>query len=55
MLSNAARQGVRPERLRPGDRRARGFLDEMLTSDDIDTLLLMDYSVLLATATQRGV
>lgn len=42
------------KRLCPGDKRARGFIDEILTSDNINTLLLTDYSVLLATATQRG-
>lgn len=46
---------MRLKRLRPGDKRARGFIDEILTSDNINTLLLMDHSFLLAAATQRGV
>lgn len=45
---------MRLERPCPGDKRARGFTDEILTSDNINTLSLMDYSVLLATAAQRG-
>lgn len=43
------------KRLSPGDKRARAFIDEILTSDNINTLLLMDYCALLHEATQRGV
>lgn len=55
MLSNTARQRVWLKRLSLGDKRPRGFIDEILTSDSINALLLMDYSVLLPKATQRGV
>lgn len=54
MPSNTARQRVGLKGLCPGDKRAPGFIDEILTSDNINTLLLMDYSVLLATAALRG-
>lgn len=37
------------------DKRARGFIDEILAFDSINALLLMDYSVLLPAATQPGV
>lgn len=47
-----AEQHVRLKRLFLGDRRARRFIDEILTSDSINALLLMDCSVLLPKATQ---
>lgn len=41
-------------RLCPGDKRTQGFMDDILTFDNINTLLLMDYGVLYI-PTQRGV
>lgn len=37
----------------PHDKRTRGFIDDILTSDSINTLLLMDYGVLLARRSVR--
>ena len=37
----------------PGDKRTQGFMDDILTFDNINTLLLMDYGVLLHTHSAR--
>lgn len=53
MLNNTIRQYVQLSGLRPGDKRTQGFMDDILTFDNINTLLLMDYSVLLQTHSVR--
>lgn len=53
MANNTMRQYVLLSRLCPGDKRTQGFMDDILTFDNINTLLLMDYVVLLHTHSVR--
>ena len=53
MASNTARRYVLLRRLCPADKRTQGFMDDILTFDNINTLLLMDYSVLLPSHSVR--
>ena len=53
MLNNTVRQYVLLSGLCPGDKRTQGFMDDILTFDNINTLLLMDHSVLVHTYSVR--
>lgn len=53
MPNNAVRPRVLLSRRCPGDKNARGFMGDILTLGSINTLLLMDYGVLLHTHSAR--
>lgn len=53
MLNNTMWQYALLSRPCPGEKTTPGFMDDILTFDNINTLLLMDYRVLLHARTVK--